>query len=498
MSRNLTRDVGLLSVGRVAGQMLNALVGLAVVRYLTQEHYGTFRQAFLIYTTMVGIGALGLFESIYYFVPTFPDHRKEIVRRAALFVGAVQIAVGVLMPVLAERIGHFFQNPALVRMIGLLAVTIGVTTLARAWEIQLVAEHRVPQASALILGFEVLKSTLMGVALILHLGVMGLIWALAIAGTLKAAAYIHSLRRTSAPAATAETSMPRFGSQLWYSLALWVPGVLAFAATQAHQYIVGHYYKPEEYAVYAVACFQVPFINTFAASITEVFLVHATDFWARKQVPELYQLWMGTCKKAMLLFMPLAIGMAVLAKPMITVLFTPRYQAAAPLFSVIVLSLILNGIFQDSMFRACASMKIYSTFHISRGLLAVLLAFVGVRYFGLWGAALSMPVALTIINIAQLFPVARLLEVGFLQVLPWGSLGKILLASVLAGGAARLAAAPIDWQLGALTAGLAAYTLAFGCLVLAFGEVTVSQVMGLLRRTGEDMRHSMALRAKAN
>jgi len=161
-------------------------------------------------------------------------------------------------------------------------------------------------------------------------------------------------------------------------------------------------------------------------------LVRATEYHSRGGNTELYQLWCNACLKSLMVLVPVAVGLMVVAKPLIALVFTERYLASVPLFRVIVLGLIFSAVFQDPMFRACAAMRTYSFFYVVRALLNLGLGIMLVKFWGLWGAALSTVAALAIVNIGQLFPIATLLGVPFSRVLPWRGIAKVALCTLAA------------------------------------------------------------------
>jgi O-antigen/teichoic acid export membrane protein len=130
------------------------------------------------------------------------------------------------------------------------------------------------------------------------------------------------------------------------------------------------------------------------------------------------------------------------------------------------------------MVRAYGAMRAYACFYFLRVALALGLGIAGARWFGLWGAAISTTAALAILNYAQLWKVAALLEIPFSRVLPWKDLGKIALAS---GGSAVLAA------LCASVLERPAVALVAGGVVFGATYLILIRMLGLL--DADDTRH---------
>jgi len=465
-------QVALLSGSRAAGQILNALANIFIVRYLSQTEYGTYRQVYLLYNTLLIAGEFGFVESLYYFIPHQPAKRAIFLRQSILTIGVLQVVLGVLLTQFGRAIGHYFHNPDLSEYMGLLAVYLGLSVITRVWETQLIAERRVPLASLVSGGSETIKVILMLLVLFFIPGIRPLLLAMTAAAGLKFIAYVVFLGREFhwfANAGPMAHGLPQWS----YAAALWVPGFLNTVAGQVHQYIVGYYFDPVRYAIYAVACFQVPFLAIFTNSVTEVLMVRATQCQSHGRKTELYQLWCSACLKSLFVLVPVVAGLVIVAKPLIVLVFTDRYLASVPLFRVIVVGLLFSGIFQDPMFRACAAMRTYSFFYGLRALLNVGLGVVLVKTWGLWGAAFSTVVALAVVNTAQLFPIAGLLGVPFVRVLPWRGIATILVCTLamvpLAAACVHAIPSP-------------GFSVVVACLVFAIGYVALAIKFNVIRR----------------
>ena len=461
MRRNLTTQAGLLTGSRALGQVFNALAGIFIVRALSQYDYGTYRQLFLLWTTLFLIGDAGFSQSLYQFIPGRREHAGKHIGQALLVTVGMAIAWMAGLLLLAGPLSRFFGNDKLVQHMFILVTYLGLSLFAKAPEAALISLERVGSVAVNTAVFEALKFALMLAALYTGGGITWLLRAMSFAAGLKLIHLFWILRDHISFAPTGA-----FAAQFQYSMALWLPSLLNIAGTYAHQYIVGYYFNPVDYAIYAVACFQVPLIGVLSTSVGEVLLVRATEYHTQNRREDLLKIWWSACRKAQMVFLPATLACVALARPLLTTLFTARYSKSVPLFIVIVLGLALNGIFQDALLRAYNAMRSYAFFYFLRVALALGLGVAGARWLGMWGAALSTLATLVVLNAAQLWKVAQLLEVPFSRVLPWKDLGKIGLASaacaILAAGTARL----FVWAPAALGAGALVFTAAY--LAIAF------------------------------
>lgn len=437
MKTRLTTQATLLTAGRASGQILNAILAIVVVRHLSKAEYGTFRQIYLMAATYLQT-EFGFTESLYFFLPKFPQLRAAFVRQTVFTVGAVQVLAGIVLLTFRQDVATFFNNPQLSDCLDLLVLYSGLLVITRIWEVELIAERRARFAAMIPLLSETLKVALSFVAIALSAGIRPLLWAFVAASALKFLAFLLFLAREFklfVGAGSARMALP----QVRYALYLWIPGVLSgVLSTQAHQYIVGHYFDPTQYAVYAVACFQVPFVATLSVSMSEIFLVRMTEYCAEERTTEIYKLWTNASRKALLLLIGIVAVLVILAQPVIIVLFTNQYRDSAPLFAIMVLIFLFNGIFQDSLFRASSAMKTYFGYNALRAGLSLALGLIGVKYWGLKGAALSIVVSLAIVNTLQLVSCAQIMHVSFSRILPWKDVAKMAVMAVIAALVVKL------------------------------------------------------------
>ncbi len=477
MRRTLTTQAGLLTGSRALGQVLNALSGILVVRALSQYDYGTFRQLILLYTTIFLLGDAAFAQGLYQVIPGRRQQARNFISQALLATLAMSSAWIAGLTLFAGPLARFFGNSDLVPHMLILSAYAGLSLLAKVPESALINLERVGSVALNTALFESLKFALV-IGVLLAGGEVGwLLGVMAFASAIKLLHLLWTLRDQLGRPAGAE-----FSAQFRYAMILWLPGLLNIAATYAHQYIVGFYFNTREYAIYAVACFQVPLVGVLSSSVAEVLLVRATEYRSQNRRGDLLQVWLSACRKTQMVFLPVTLACVALAGPLLTTLFTARYIDSRPLFMVIVLGLALNGIFQDAMLRAYSAMRAYAFFYLLRVALALGLGIAGAKWLGLWGAALSTLATLVILNATQLWKVAQLLEVPLARVLPWKDLGKIGLASaagaILAAGTARL----ISWAPAALGAGATLFAAGYVALGLWMGLLSPAETRSLVEQ----------------
>ena len=78
----------MLMSGRAVGFVVSFAIPVVLARLFDRSEFGTYKQLFLIFTTLYGIGQLGMAESLYYFLPTAPAARGSYLVNSLLCLGA--------------------------------------------------------------------------------------------------------------------------------------------------------------------------------------------------------------------------------------------------------------------------------------------------------------------------------------------------------------------------------------------------------------------------
>jgi O-antigen/teichoic acid export membrane protein len=102
-----------LTLGRTAGFAATFFIPVVLVRVFDQGTFGTYKQLFLVFTTLYFIAQAGLAESLFYFVPKTEGRRGMYVAHAALGLTTMGLVSGALLWAGAPAIGAWLNNPAL-------------------------------------------------------------------------------------------------------------------------------------------------------------------------------------------------------------------------------------------------------------------------------------------------------------------------------------------------------------------------------------------------
>jgi PST family polysaccharide transporter len=209
----------------------------------------------------------------------------------------------------------------------------------------------------------------------------------------------------------------------------------------------------------------IPLVDLIMTSTTSVMMVKMAEDSADPHLA--LSLFHETVSRLACLLMPVGIGLSVLAQPFIVALFTEKFQAGVPIFSVWALTVLPAIIAVDAVLRAYAQTRWLLAMNLLR--LGFVVALIGwfLGMFGLVGAVLVTLLATVAAKAFALVRVSRLMRVGLADVLPWAALARLTLRAVVAAipaWATATALAPVP--IVAFALGASAYGLTY--LVLRY------------------------------
>jgi O-antigen/teichoic acid export membrane protein len=197
------------------------------------------------------------------------------------------------------------------------------------------------------------------------------------------------------------------------------------------------------------------------------------------------ELWHEATRKLALVLFPLAALLVVMARPLVELLFTERYRAAAPIFAVWSLMVVAAAFQTDGLLRVLAATRPLVGVNLARLAATALLTAAAAGSGSLEAVAGASVAGAFVAKAAALGVVRRRLGVERAEILPWRALGSIAGVAAAAVLPARLAASAVAEPLGSLAFGSAAYAAAFAGLLAAFDLLDPAEraaLGGMLRR----------------
>jgi O-antigen/teichoic acid export membrane protein len=461
----------LLMAGRSLALLGSFALPLLLVRIFAPAEFGTYKQLSLVFMTVYLVAQFGMSESLYYFIPMHPREAGRHSANASLALGGMGLAAGVAIVVSGSLLAAGFNNPALAGAAGALAAFTGLTLAATPLETVMVARKRYALAATAYGLTDLLRAASLAAGALAFRSVQGMFLVGAAFAALRLVLMLAYLAWEFAGAL--RPGLGPFLAQAGYALPFAAAVVLEVAQNTYHQYAVSFAFDAAAFAVYAVGCLQLPFVDLVAGPAVNVMMVSMGEQRREGQGAQLVALWHETTRRLAIVFFPAAGLMGILAGDLIPLLFTESYRASVPILHVWVLTIALSSFMTDGVLRVYADTGAILWLNLLRLASNVVLIATLVGSFGLLGVALATVLAIALAKAAALARIAKLTGAGLAGVLPWRELGRVALATVLAGVLALAVRASLHGPVPVvLLATAASFTAAFIAFGLGFDLVT--------------------------
>ena len=457
------RPVPWLVAGRLGGQVGTFLIPVVLARVLPTDDFGAYRQIFLVFGSLFLVAQLGFAESLYYFLPRAERGGGRFVGNALGMLAATGLACAMALWLGARPLAALLGNPAVAPYLPALGVFLTCMLCSTVLEIALVSERRFRTAAVVYCGSDLARALLIVVPAALVGSVSALLaGAVAFAALRLLVTLLFMLRRYGREL---RPSRPLVREQLRYTFPFALAVIVDTVQAQAHLYVVSNQFDVATFAIYSVACFQIPLVDYVATAASNVLMVRMGERPDDHDASRV--LWREASERIAWVLVPLLAWIVALGPSVIVLLFSQRYAASGGLFVLASVPILFVSLPTDAVLRASGD----TWFLLVQGFVrlfaaAALLALLFVP-FGLVGAIASTIGAAAVAKVVALVRVARHLHAGAAELLPWRRLGAIVGASAGAAAAAftlerATAAAPVMLRLAAASALFVALYLGLG------------------------------------
>lgn len=432
---NLTKRAAWLASARVLAFAMTLPFPLVLVRTLSQQDFGLYKQVFQILLTVLALAGLGVNMSVLYFLPRNPDKKSQIAFNVLVFYAVLGSVVALLFAVYPGAVTLIFKGDGLVPHMPMLGLAILLWLLATVLEVVAIADNDIRSASIFILVSQLTKSALMMMAAVLFNSVHAIVVAAVVQGALQCLimfGYLH--KRFGRFWGAFDWRL--FKEQLANALPFGI-GALAYAVQgDLHNYFVSHYFEPAQFAIYAVGCFQLPLLGMLLDSVISVLLPEVARREAAADYQGIIQLWAAAIRKLSLFFIPVYMLLFVVRHEFITVLFTNTYAGAAPIFAINLLNILLYICVPTSILRSFDELK-FLRLKLSLAMVPIgaIALYVGIHSAGLVGAITAVVIVQTLDLAILVLAIARKLKMTTRDLRRFAPVLRTLAAASIAAAA---------------------------------------------------------------
>jgi O-antigen/teichoic acid export membrane protein len=424
LGRKLGGRAAIISITRLLNQGLLLLSPIVLVRLLSVEDFGRYRE-FLLYTTvLMNFATLGINSSLLRFIPGRPELKWRYVDHTVLmtFASSLLVTGGALLidAMSGGRAIGEFAMPAVIYV--LLFVNLDF------WEFLLLAEKRSFAVLGYTTGRLVARMTTVIAAAALTHRVHVIVWSLVCLEAARLMVSFVNWRRRVEPV-TADTS-GALREQLQYVLPFGGSMLVNSLNRSLGNLFVAKLLGPVGLAHYAIGTYVQPVITVLRNSLSDVLLPEMVAR-ARETQEDRLLLFRRTTAMIAIFLIPAGVVIARFAEILVVTLFSPKYLPAVGVLQLYVLVFARESLDFGVPLRAMNhTAPIFRSNVIAIVVNGLLLA-VLLPLWGLIGAVVAYIISRVIDGCYLGAAMMRAYSVPVSRIAPWPELGKIVVAAAL-------------------------------------------------------------------
>ncbi len=433
-SESVFRPALLVMSGRMLAFAVTFFIPVVLARIFDPAEFGTYKQLFLIHSTVFFIAQLGMASSLYYYLPAASHEAGRYVANSTLFLGLAGLACFGVVYAAAPRAAQWLSNSAMPVYLPWIGMYLFLMMISSAVEIVMISRGQYFWASAAYALSDLTRAVALLLPVILFRDLEWLLKGAVLSALLRVLLTVFYFRREFRGRFALDRAL--FKKQLAYALPFAAAVVIEIVQAGLPQYAVSYLFDPATFAIFAVGCLQIPLVDFAASPASDVMMVKMQERLAEGRIPAIVAIWHDTTWKLALLFFPLTLFCMVAARQIIVLLFTDKYVASVPIFMAWAAIILLSAFQVDGVLRVFAQTGFLLALNIMRlAIIAVLLLW-SLSAFHLLGPVLVIVLATSAFKALALMRMKRLLELNVAQLLPWTSLAALFAAATGAGAVA--------------------------------------------------------------
>ncbi len=478
---------------KTIGFAMTMALPLVLVRGLSQEEFGLYKQIFFIVGTAVGILPLGFGMSAFYFLPREPARRGAIVVNILGFHVVMGVVVAALMFARPDALAWLFNNPELALHARSTAVVVLLWTAASFLEVIPIAMQDVRASTIFIVMSQFSKTLLLLLAALTVGTVDAIVTAAIVQGAVQITVLLWYLHARF-PGFWKAFDRGLLQAQASYALPLGASGLLLRLQQDLHHGFVSNAFGPAAYAIYAVGVLKVPLIAILRESVGSVVLPRINELENRNDFRRILELVAVAARRLALVYFPAYALLMVTGRDLIGLLFTEAYAESWPIFAIALTTVPLGVIILDPVTRAHNQRYFFLRMRVAIFTAMVVVLWLFTPSLGLQGVIAAVVVATMVGWSISVVRMARMLEVRRRDLRMFAGLLRIAVASGLAAAAAlwvqgQVAGFPV-W-VGLLVSAVV-FSALYLLVTLQMGELQPDQISSLVHEVKRAVQRSGA------
>lgn len=429
---SLKAQASAIFIGNLIGTVFQFLIPAIIVRLISQEDFGVFRQFGLVAGTFTGLLGMGYASSLFYFYPTtdFNGKQKIIQQTEVLFLINLFIFL-IVFYFYGNQILIYLNFKEFISVKGLVILYILFDLMSSGMGFIFTLEKKTLLNKIYPPIEKIAKFFIFLIIILLIPGFKGPIIALIVFVLVKLIYYLIHIYPYLKKIHRIDLKLMK--AQLVYSLPFGFALILNIIATRFDKFFINQYITPSEFGIYSIAFLGIPILGQFFSSIHNVVVPEISIRMSNNNLKGATALWQKTVDKTSSITIPAVILFWLLAKEIITILYTIEYLEAANYYRVFVLMFFVSMFSHEIILRGSNNTKYILISNILGTALTIVIGFIIIPKFGLYGAIITATLGTITPMLISLNFERRIMQLKLHNWVNWKKIGLNFFSCLMVG-----------------------------------------------------------------
>lgn len=419
-------------IGNISATVLQFLVPAVMVRLITQEDFGVYRQFGLVAGTFVLLLNMGYKSSLFYFFPTTNFVGRQKIVQQTEFLYLVNLCIFyVIFYFFGDSILIYLNFKEFIEVKFLVVLFVTLTLLSFFLETIFILEKNLRWNKFFLPLQKLVRFIVLTAVIVAVPGFKGPIYALILFAILKFIYFIYYNFRYFKKLYRINFELLR--KQLIYSLPFGFALTLNLISTKFDQFFINKYITTEEFAIYSISFLSIPILGQFFKSIHNVVVPEIAIAMSKNNLEKATNLWKKTVEKTSSVTIPAVFLFWVMANEIITILYTIQYVEAVHYYRIFVLMFLVSMFSHEIVLRGSNKTKYILYSNIIGTIVTVAAGLILIPKFRLYGAVITALIGRIIPIMISLNFERRIMKLHIYDWVNWKKIfTNILLTSMVA------------------------------------------------------------------
>ena len=407
--------------GRILSMLAGFIMPVVLVRIMPQEDYGLTSQFLTLYMSVYTIAALGIHTNIFYFCSSAGKEKSDKYVANTLYlliVFGVLCGIILFIPPITNLV---FGESELGRHSDLIILSIALATIMNI--VSPLSTIRQDKWGALLfpgfIAFGRIGAIICSFLLFSDIHQMFL-WLFIFQCVISMIIILYAKKSTEL-----KCNIGMMKEQLIYSLPFGIAVALQLFSNYFDKFVCIRFLSPTEYAIYGVAFLSIPGITQIYDSLCQVNIVNMANSFRQGRINDIIPQYGNFVIKTLSFSVPLILVVALYAEEIMSFLYTPSYQSAAPYFRLYSLTFLASMLGAGTILRSMGKTKLSLCSFVVTCIIGLPSTYYLIKAFGTAGAIWGAVINIMLPRFIQMFFEIYVTNSTIAAFLPWKKISEI-------------------------------------------------------------------------